>query len=152
MDGEETAPMRERLLRTYWAMAGSAGLLFAVLWTLGRLGLAAPPAALAGRPWIARAIFVASALAGIAAPLALRTMFVSRNRTSGAIPEAELERFERAVLRVALVAPFLAVAAAWIEAPRVFLAGSALSAFYALYYLYPSERRIRHERRIFRAR
>ncbi len=144
--------MRERLLRTYWAMTGSAGVLFVALWILGKLGLAAPPSALAGSPWIGRAFFLAAALAGIAAPLALRTAFVARHRTSEAVPEAELERFERLTLLVALTAPFFAVAAAWLGTSRLFLAGAALSAFYALYYLYPSERRIRHERRIFRVR
>ena len=141
--------MRERLLRTYWTMAGSAGALFAALWVLEKTGRFAPPAGV-GAGWIGRAVFLAAALSGIAAPLALRTAFVSRHREARSIPEVELERFERTVLRAALLSPFFAVAAAWLEAPRFLLAGSALAAFYALYYFYPSERRIRHERRIFR--
>ncbi len=148
--GREDLDVRERLLRTYWTMAGGAGALFAVLWILERLGRLAPPPALTGNPWLGRALFAVAALTGIAAPLALRTAFVSRHRDATAIGAEALERFERRVLRVALVAPYLAVAAAWVETDRLFLAGAALSAFYALYYLYPSERRIRHERRIFR--
>jgi len=51
---------------------------------------------------------------------------------------------------VALVAPYLAVAAAFLEVGAVFTVGAALAAFHAVYFLYPSRRRLAHERRIFR--
>lgn len=143
--------MRERLVRLYWLMVGPAILLFAALYAVDKLGLADPGLWRSAHRGIGVVVFMGAALLGVAAPLGLRTAFVSRHREQRSVPEAEVERFERRVLLVALWAPYLAVVAAYLELPTVFFAGTALSAFYALYYLYPTRRRISHERRIFRA-
>ncbi len=142
--------MRERLVRWYWLMVGPAILLFAILYAANKLGLADPGPWTGAHRGIGVAVFMGAALLGIAAPLGLRTAFVSSHRDERSIPEAEVERFERRVLLVALWAPYLAVVAAYLELPTVLFAGTVLSAFYALYYLYPTRRRVAHERRIFR--
>ena len=144
--------MRERLVRLYWVMVGPAILLFATLYVSSKLGAAAPPRWAHTHPWIGVALFMGTVVLGVAAPLMLRTAFVSRHRGRRSIPEAEVERFERRQLMVALWAPYLAVMAAYLELPTVLFAGAVLSAFYALYYFYPTRRRIAHERRLFRAR
>ena len=142
--------MRERLVRLYWLMVAPAILLFAVLYAVDKLGLADPGPWTSAHPGIGTGVFITAALLGVAAPLGLRTAFVSSHRDQGSIPEGEVERFQRRVLLVALCSPYLAVVAAYLELPTVLFAGTVLSAFYALYYLYPTRRRIAHERRIFR--
>jgi hypothetical protein len=144
--------MRGRLLRLYWTMVAPAAALFAVLYILGKT------ASLGGRqwaqahPWMGPAIFIAAATLGIAGPLALRTAFVSAHRTATAVGGEELLRLEQRQMLVALWTPYLAVAAAFLELPDGLFVGTALACFYALYYFYPSQRRIAHERRVFRAR
>ncbi len=144
--------MRGRLLRLYWLMVGPAAALFAVLYALGAAGGVSGHRWVEAHPWLGPVIFFTAAALGIAGPLALRTAFVSAHRAASAIGEDELRRFEERQMLVALWTPYLAVAAAYLELPGVLFVGTVLSAFYALYYFYPSERRISYERRIFRVR
>lgn len=144
--------MRERLLRLYWTMVAPAAALFAALYVLEKTGAVSGRPWAQAHPWVGPAIFIAAAALGIAGPLALRTAFVSAHRTASAVREEELQSFEERQMLVALWTPYLAVAAAFLELPKVLFVGTVLACFYALYYFYPSERRIAYERRIFRAR
>ena len=96
--------------------------------------------------------FILSALFGVALPIFLRTLFANRIRLRKGISEDELLRFERRVIQTVMVTPYLALLAYTVDLPRFHMAGVILIALYAVYYHYPSVRRIAYERRIFKVR
>lgn len=96
-------------------------------------------------------IFVASVAFAVALPIFFRTLFAHKRRNEKSVPQADLIRFERNLLYIALVAPYLILPAYILEIPSFYFGGTILMALYAVYYYYPSEKRIQFERRVFRA-
>ncbi len=143
-------PVTRRLRRLYWTLLGPALVLFAVLYAVKKFELVDTRPLLLGNPWLGPVLLLVAGGCGVAGPILLRTLFVRGLRNARRVEEGRLERFERRILAVALAAPYAALAAAFLEVPTVFFGGAVLSAFYAVYYFYPSERRLAHERRIFR--
>jgi len=144
--------MQPKLRMVYMAMVAPAVALFAALYVVKKLGLADTAAIRAAHPTLGMGIFFLGAMFGLALPLLLRTLFVYNHRTAQRIEEEELYDFERQLLLVSLVSPYFAVLAAFFEIRTVYFTMTVLSAFYALYYFYPSERRVSYERKIFRVR
>ncbi len=144
--------MQSRLRKVYTALVGPAVALFAVLYVVKKLGLVDTGAVLVAHPLLGMGIFFLGAMFGLALPLLLRTLFVYRHRTAQHIEQEELYRFERQLLLVSLIAPYLAVLAAFFEIRTLYFTMTVLAAFYALYYFYPSGKRINYEKRIFRVR
>jgi len=101
---------------------------------------------------IAPLVFVLSVVFAIAWPIFFRTLFAHKIRHQKSIPEVDLIKFERHFLYIALVTPYLTLAAYLLEFPSFYLAGTVLTALYAVYYYYPSKKRIQFERRIFRVK
>lgn len=99
---------------------------------------------------IAPLIFILSVIFAIALPIFYRTLFAHRVRHLKNLAEDNLIKFERNLLYLALVTPYIALIAFLLEIPRFHLAGTVLMAFYSVYYYYPSQKRIRFEKRIFR--
>ena len=97
-------------------------------------------------------VFVLSVIFAIAWPIFFRTLFAHKIRHQKSIPEVDLIKFERHFLYIALVTPYLTLAAYLLEFPSFYLAGTVLTALYAVYYYYPSKKRIQFERRIFRVK
>ena len=98
------------------------------------------------------ALFIASVIFAIALPILLRTLFAHKVRHQKSVSETDLLKFERTFLYVALLTPYVTFIAYFFELPRFYCAGTVLMALYAVYYYYPSERRITFEKRIFRVR
>lgn len=99
--------------------------------------------------WIV-AVFVLALVFAVAAPIMVRTVFAHRRRERQHISESEFMAFERTLIRVALLSPYCAMIAYLYRFPEFYLAGSFLAALYAVYYFYPTRRRIQFEKRIFR--
>ena len=95
-------------------------------------------------------IFILSAIFALALPIFYRTLFAHRRSHLSRIVPAELLKFERNLIGMAMVTPYLAMVAYLIGLPRFYLAGTILLALYAVYYYYPSKKRITFEERIFR--
>jgi hypothetical protein len=95
-------------------------------------------------------IFILSVIFAIALPIFYRTLFAHRVRHLKNLSENNLIKFELNLLYFALVTPYLTLIAFLLELPRFYLAGSVLMALYAVYYYYPSHKRIQFEKRIFR--
>lgn len=102
-----------------------------------------------GEPLIV-AVFILSLVFAIALPILIRTLFASSQRNSKQVQAEDFLVFERRLIRTALVAPYLSLVAYLYRFPEFYLAGSFLAALYAVYYFFPSERRIAFEKRIFR--
>jgi len=101
---------------------------------------------------LAPALFILSVVFAIALPIFFRTLFAHKVRDQKSVSEADLVKFERNFLYITLLTPYVALIAYFFELPRFYCAGTVLMALYAVYYYYPSERRIRFEKRIFRVR
>jgi hypothetical protein len=97
-------------------------------------------------------VFVLSVVFAIAWPIFFRTLFAHKMRQKKRVSEVDLIKFERNFLYIALVTPYLTLIAYLFEFPRFYLAGTVLMALYAVYYYYPSKKRIQFEKRIFRVK
>ncbi|MFH1980948.1 MAG: hypothetical protein ABIL58_03815 [Pseudomonadota bacterium] len=100
----------------------------------------------AAGPWL----FTLSVVFAGAAPVFLRTLFAHRMRRRTFVPEADFYRFQRQVIHWGLLTPYLACGACLLALPQFYFTGVALATLYAIYYTYPSQRRIAFEQRIFR--
>jgi len=142
--------MKNRLTRLYIFLVAPAAALFVVLYAVKKLELVDTRVILDTAPALAPLIFVLAVACAVASPLLLRTAFVYAHREAKGVSEEELYELQRRTLMIALAAPYLAVAAAFLELPTVPFTGTVLAAFYAVYFFYPSEAKLRRERRIFR--
>jgi len=101
--------------------------------------------------FIGPSIFVLSVILALALPIFYRTVFAHNRRHTERISEIELIKFERNLIYMTLVTPYLALTALVLELSRFYTAGTILMGIYAVYYFYPSKKRIALDRRIFRA-
>ncbi len=143
--------MADDLKKTYLALSIPAflGLIFVYLlktldyFTVGQIE---------SLKYIAPITFVLSVVFAVALPIFFRTLFAHKIRHQKSTSEAELIKFERNLLYIALVAPYLVLVAYLLEFPQFYFAGTVLMALYAVYYYYPSKKRIQFERKIFRVK
>jgi hypothetical protein len=99
---------------------------------------------------IAPSIFILAALFALAGPIFYRSCFAQRQRNLYEVSHAVLFKFERNLIGMALVSPYLALAADFLQLPYFYLTGTLLMALYAIYYYYPSKKRIAFDMKIFR--
>ena len=99
-------------------------------------------------PWI----FILSVVLAAAWPIFYRARFAHKKRFDRGISESELIKFECHLIYITMLTPYLALAAFILELPRFYTAGVFLMGLYAIYYFYPSKRRLAFERRIFKVK
>mgnify|MGYP001816025099 FL=1 len=97
-------------------------------------------------------IFIASVCFAVAFPIFYRTVFANKRRHQTHTAEEDWLKFERNLLYIALVTPYVCLIAQILKLPRFHLGGTIIMALYAVYYYYPSKKRIDYERRIFRVK
>ena len=97
-------------------------------------------------------IFVLCIALAIAFPIFYRTLFAHKNRDLLSVSEKKLLKFERTLMNVVMITPYLALLSYFFELPRFYTASAVLIGLYAVYYFYPSNTRIAFERRIFRVK
>ncbi len=144
--------MEVQLKKCYVAMLAPAILGFIVVIAARKFSALDMGAVGSLQRFTAPVLFALSFACGVAFPLLFRTLFVHKNRHEKRIPEDVLFRFERNTLYIALITPYVCLVGFFLEIPRFHLVGSLLASFYAVYYFYPSRKRIQYERRIFRAK
>jgi hypothetical protein len=96
-------------------------------------------------------IFILCVALAIAFPVFYRTLFAHKSRDLISVSEKELLKFERTLINVVMITPYLALAAYLLELPRFYTASAILMGLYVVYYFYPSKTRIAFDRKIFRA-
>jgi hypothetical protein len=96
------------------------------------------------------ALFVVSAITAIAGPLFLRTVFAHSVRSQQTVRTVEFLAFQRRLLWISQITPYLAFVAVFCDFPRFYAAAIVLMGLYALYYYYPSQKRIGFDKKIFR--
>ena len=97
-------------------------------------------------------VFIISVCFAVAFPIFYRSVFASKRRHQTHTAEEEWLKFERNLLYIAMTTPYVSLVAQILKLPRFHLAGTIIMALYAVYYYYPSKRRLDFERRIFRVK
>ena len=97
-------------------------------------------------------IFILCIALAIAFPIFYRTLFAHKNRDLLSVSDEKLLKFERTLINVVMITPYLALLTYFFELPRFYTASAMLIGLYAVYYFYPSKERIAFERRIFRVK
>ena len=143
--------MVDEIRRTYFTLLIPAIAGFIVISIVKKLNLL-EVGRIAFQEIFAPLVFVLSVVFAIAWPIFFRTLFAHKMRQEKRVSEVDLIKFERNFLFIALVTPYLTLIAYLFEFPRFYLAGTVLMALYAVYYYYPSKKRIRFEKRIFRVK
>jgi hypothetical protein len=100
--------------------------------------------------FVAPLIFVASVAFAVALPIFFRTLFAHKLRDEKSVSQVVLVKFERKLLYIVLVTPYLILPAYILKIPSFYFGGTILMALYAGYYYYPSEKRVQFEKRVFR--
>ncbi|MDZ7696920.1 MAG: hypothetical protein U5R49_08390 [Deltaproteobacteria bacterium] len=146
--------MAKVLKRNYFCIIIPALLALAAAYGAKALGLVSgtPGPVLKSLPFLAPLVFVLSVVFAVALPIFYRSVFAHRMRDEKTVSEKDLLKFERTLIHISLVTPYLILPAYLFEFPRFYFAGTVLMALYAGYYFYPSGRRIQFERRMFRVR
>ncbi|MCK5163669.1 MAG: hypothetical protein KAQ72_08130 [Desulfobacula sp.] len=98
------------------------------------------------------ALFVLSAITAIAGPLFLRTLFAHSMREQKHVPAKEFLSFQRKILWISQITPYFAFTAVLCDFPRFYAGAIVLMALYAVYYYFPSQKRINFDRKIFRVK
>jgi Ca2+/Na+ antiporter len=98
------------------------------------------------------AIFILCVALAIALPMFYRALFAHQKRDQKMVSEVEFIKFERRLMVISLVTPYLALVAYTLEFPKFYTTAAILMGLYAIYYFFPSKRRLALDRRIFRVR
>ncbi len=99
---------------------------------------------------ISPVIFILTTLLAIAFPVLHRTIFNNKIKESKFITPDKFYRYQNQLLYLTAFTPYLVLIAYVLHLPQFFFGGTALFSLYALYFYYPSEKRIRNEMRIYR--
>ncbi|BBO78120.1 hypothetical protein DSCW_55370 [Desulfosarcina widdelii] len=140
--------MKATLQKRFMLMLAPALIGFSYVLLLRSLGIHPIDAAtMAG--WVP-VLFILAVVSAAAAPIMVRTAFAHRMHRRRQTSETEFSRFQNSLLIVVMATPYLALAVYTLAAPTFYLGGALLAMLYALYYHYPSEKRLAFDRRVFR--
>jgi hypothetical protein len=95
-------------------------------------------------------VFILSVAFAVALPIFYRSCFAHRRRHCLSVSEKDLFSLEGNSIFLVMVTPYLALLAYLFELPRFHQCGTILMALYAVYYFYPSKRRLAFQLKIFR--
>lgn len=94
--------------------------------------------------------FVLSAITAIAGPLFLRTLFAHFMRDKKQVSIDSFEKFQKGLISISMLTPFFAFIAVVCEFEKFYSASIIILALYAIYYYFPSKKRIGFDKKIFR--
>jgi len=97
-------------------------------------------------------IFILCIALAVAFPIFYRALFAHKSRDLINLSEKKLYKFERTLINVVMITPYLALIAYFFDFPRFYTASAILIGLYAVYYFYPSKTRMAFEKRIFRVK
>jgi len=95
-------------------------------------------------------LLVLAALFSLALPVFYRTLFVNKIKDRKTITINEFLKFEKDLIVIAMIAPYFVFFTLLISIPEFYSGTVIIIALYAIYYYYPSEKRIKFEKRLFR--
>ncbi len=142
--------MAAELRKTYIALLAPAVVGLVLVYLAKSFKILSPPQ-ISYLNLIAALTFTLAVVFAVALPIFFRTLFAHKIRHRSSLSQEELIKFERCLIYVSLATPYLTLISYLLEFPKFYFAGTVLMALYAVYFYYPSERRIQFEKRIFRA-
>ena len=78
-------------------------------------------------------IFILCIALAIAFPILYRTLFAHKSRDLISVSEKELLNFERTLISVVMITPYLALVAYFLDVPRFYTTSAILMGLYAVY-------------------
>ncbi|MFO7785122.1 MAG: hypothetical protein ACQET7_08165 [Thermodesulfobacteriota bacterium] len=141
--------MANKLKKTYFALLIPSILALVSAYAARRIGLISLNENIA-LTFIAPCVFVLSVILALALPIFFRSLFAHTMRHQKTVPKTILIKFERRLILISLITPYLILPAYLLDFPDFYFMGTALMALYAVYYFYPSAKRIQFEKRLFR--
>ena len=95
-------------------------------------------------------ILVLVALFSIALPIFYRALFVNKIKDRKSISVDEFLKFEKELIIIAMIAPYFVLITVLLNLPGFYFGTVVIISLYAVYYYFPSEKRIKFEKKIFR--
>ena len=95
-------------------------------------------------------IFVGSATTGLGLTIFYRSYFANLSRSRKSISKTDFVKFEKNLIILSLLSVYFALLGVLQKIPEFYQYFSILVALYAAYYYYPSTRRLKLDRRIYR--
>jgi hypothetical protein len=99
---------------------------------------------------LAPSLFTMAALFSLGLPIFYRSYVAHKLLGHKGISRSGFMRFERHLIYIAMVTPYLSLMALAFKIPGFHFTGIFLMALYAVYYFYPSQKRLAFEKQIFR--
>ena len=143
--------MQKKLNKQYWMMIIPAGCLF-LIFGLARQFDFIHPGQFSIPGILHTIVFVLAAITALAGPLFLRTLFAHSMRNETKATAQRFLGFQKNTLWISQMTPYFAFIAVFCDFPRFYGGAIVLMALYAVYYFFPSERRISFDQKIFRVK
>ena len=141
--------MDRRLKKLYFSLLLPSAAGFAFLY-LTKLTDLFPTPVLRLHALVPLITFILAALFAIGLPILYRSYFAHNHRHRIRVSASELASLESRTIALVMTAPYLALFAYAVNLPRFHLCGIILMAFYAVYYFYPSRKRLDHQKKLYR--
>ncbi len=140
--------MQKKLRKIYIALVSPAIIVSAIFYVLQLYGLWEGSNTLPSR-FFMTAVFVAAITFGVAIPIFYRAAFFGKVKEKRYTTEEEFFSFQKRMLFIISVTPYLALVAAYSGFEAFYYGGTVIAALYAIYYHYPSERKINFDKKVF---
>jgi len=148
-DAPDCTPLRKDLFRRYLLMLVPALVIFGG-WAVCRQAGLTPQMPNGTAAIIGPIVFIAAIALAVALPLLYRVRFVRKVEGSMNVGSAPFLAFQLNLITIALAAPFAAAIGYIAGVTNFHFAGAFLASLYAVYYYFPSQKRIAQEMRLFR--
>ncbi len=96
--------------------------------------------------------FVLAIAVGVALPIFLRVFFFSKLKEKNFTTPEEFTAYQKQIIKVVSITAYMAFGAALVKMESFYFGGTVLAAIYALYYHYPSDKKIRFDKKIFKVK
>ena len=93
---------------------------------------------------------VFAALFSVALPIFYRSLFANKVKDRKSITVKEFLKFEKNLIIIAMIAPYFLVFTVLLNLSGFYFGTIVIIALYAVYYYYPSEKRVEFEKKLFR--
>jgi len=141
--------IKEELKRTYFKLLFPLLLLLVLIYLGQYLGIINRRELELNRI-VSVAILVLTALFSLALPIFYRTFFVNKIKDRKSITGHEFLKFEKELIIIAMIAPYFVLITVLLNLPGFYYGAVVIISLYAVYYYFPSEKRIKFEKKLFR--
>jgi hypothetical protein len=97
-------------------------------------------------------LFILCGAFSIAFPISYRSLFAYKSESNSGLSQKEFLKFERTLIGFTMVATFIALLEYIYELPRFYTAGAIFFSLCALFFLFPSHRRIASDQKIYKVK